>query len=284
MILIAESGSTKTEWCTLTEGKTPYKFLTDGINPLLHSEETVRRNIKNQLPDIFLNNKYEYIAFYGAGCISENHKNIIRNILAECFNTRVFVENDLLAAARSLFNDKPGIACILGTGSNSCLYDGKSIIQNVKPLGYILGDEGSGSALGKAFLSDYLKNLVPSALASQFHEYCKLSYEEIMAKVYKNESPSRFLASTSLFLYQHKQEEYIYNLVYSNFTQFLERAVKQYPYKEYPIGFTGSVAYYYNDILHDVFQDSDIAIKSIIKSPMEGLISYHSSCIAETSI
>jgi len=275
MILIIESGSTKTDWCITEKGHIIHHSVTNGLNPLLHSEEIIHDIIGTQLPASFFENRYEHIFYYGAGCISDSKKQIIHDILFSAFTSLVSVENDLLAAARSLFHKQSGIACILGTGSNSCLYNGKEITQNVKPLGYILGDEGSGATLGKVFIADYLKDLAPKTLTSQFFDYCKLSYEELMDKIYKESFPNRFLASISQFLFRHIEEEYIYNLIYKNFELFFIRCIAQYDYKNYPVAFTGSVAYHFSDILNDVAKDFGIEIKKIVKSPIEGLIDYH---------
>lgn len=181
----------------------------------------------------------------------------------------------MLAAARSLCGHEPGIACILGTGSNSCFYDGQDIINNVSPLGFILGDEGSGAVLGKLLIGDILKNQLSAALKEEFLKQLGLTAPEIIDRVYRQPFPNRFLASLSPFLAQHIEEPDIHKLVLSSFIAFLRRNVTQYDYQQYPVHFIGSVAYCYREILEEALQQTGIRQGKILQSPMEGLIQYH---------
>lgn len=183
----------------------------------------------------------------------------------------------MLAAARSLCGHEPGIACILGTGSNSCFYDGQDIINNVSPLGFILGDEGSGAVLGKLLIGDILKNQLSAALKEEFLKQLGLTAPEIIDRVYRQPFPNRFLASLSPFLAQHIEEPAIHALVLGSFKAFLQRNVMQYDYKTYPAHFIGSVAHCYESLLQEASQASGVQIGRIFKSPMEGLIQYHNS-------
>lgn len=276
MILIADSGSTKTDWCVVLNG-TPIKQIgTKGINPFFQSEEDVQHELSvsllPQLPEGQINSVY----FYGAGCTPEKAP-VLRRAIADSLPVigNIKVNTDMLAAAHGLCGREAGIVCILGTGSNSCFYNGEEIVNNVSPLGFILGDEGSGAVLGKLLVGDILKNQLPSALKEAFLEQFGLTAPEIIDRVYRQPFPNRFLASLSPFLAQHLDEPAIYRLVSDSFTAFIRRNVMQYDYKQYPVHFIGSVAHCYKDILQEVAQQTGIRIGKILQSPMEGLIQYH---------
>ena len=198
------------------------------------------------------------------------------------FKTPIQVESDLLAAARGLFKCEAGIACILGTGSNSCFYDGKIIVKNVKAAGYILGDEGSGAVLGKLFLADLLKGLAPKELANEFHEKFRISVNDVMESVYNLPFPNRFLGTIAYFLGDYMDNEYVYNLLTNNLRSFFNRNVCQYDYINYPIRFVGSLAYAYPDILQEVAQEFGVEIDVIEETPMNGLIEFHYMNIEES--
>ena len=184
--------------------------------------------------------------------------------------------SDMLAAAHGLCGQEAGIACILGTGSNSCFYNGKEIVSNISPLGFILGDEGSGAVLGKLLVGDILKNQLPATLKEEFLKQFDLTPPEIIDRVYRQPFPNRFLASLSPFIAQHLEEPAIRQLVMNSFIAFFRRNVMQYDYKQYPVHFIGSIAYCYKEILQDAARQTGIQIGKILQSPMEGLIQYHS--------
>ncbi len=275
MILLAESGSTKTEWCLVDRNGITEHFLSDGINPFFQSRKEISRLVRLQLPPVFFKARINNIYFYGAGCSSIEKKNIVKASLEAQFKTPSVIESDLLGSARALFQDEAGIACILGTGSNSCFYDGENIVKNVKSLGYILGDEGSGASLGKAFISDCLKGLAPKELIEPFYRKYKIDPDEIMDYVYSKPFPNRLLSVLSFFLYEHLEHPYINNLVRRNLRSFFERNILQYEYTEYPIRFVGSVAKMYSFILREIAQEIGIYIDVIIENPIKGLIEYH---------
>ena len=185
------------------------------------------------------------------------------------------VNTDMLAAARGLRGHEPGITCILGTGSNSCYYDGEKIVDNVSPLGFILGDEGSGACLGKLLVGDILKNQMTPELKEKFLKQFNLTAGEIIDRVYRKPFPNRFLASLSPFLAQNINEPCVHSLVVNSFLSFLKRNVMQYDYQHNKVHFIGSVAFYYQDLLTEACQMVGIQLGNIIKSPMENLISYH---------
>ena len=282
MKLIAESGSTRTEWALVEDNHLVQRVFTEGLNPFFQTRREISRSVRLGLPESFFKKKLDQVYYYGAGCSSYEKKNILGASLVAQFKTPIQVESDLLAAARGLFKCEAGIACILGTGSNSCFYDGKIIVKNVKAAGYILGDEGSGAVLGKLFLADLLKGLAPKELANEFHEKFRISVNEVMESVYNLPFPNRFLGTIAYFLGDYMDNEYVYNLLTNNLRSFFNRNVCQYDYINYPIRFVGSLAYAYPDILQEVAQEFGVEIDVIEETPMNGLIEFHSMNIEES--
>lgn len=276
MKLIAESGSTRTEWALVEDNHLVQRVFTEGLNPFFQTRREISRSVRLGLPESFFKKKLDQVYYYGAGCSSYEKKNILGASLVAQFKTPIQVESDLLAAARGLFKCEAGIACILGTGSNSCFYDGKIIVKNVKAAGYILGDEGSGAVLGKLFLADLLKGLAPKELANEFHEKFRISVNDVMESVYNLPFPNRFLGTIAYFLGDYMDNEYVYNLLTNNLHSFFNRNVCQYDYINYPIRFVGSLAYAYPDILQEVAQEFGVEIDVIEETPMNGLIEFHS--------
>ena len=282
MKLIAESGSTRTEWALVEDNHLVQRVFTEGLNPFFQTRREISRSVRLGLPESFFKKKLDQVYYYGAGCSSYEKKNILGASLVAQFKTPIQVESDLLAAARGLFKCEAGIACILGTGSNSCFYDGKIIVKNVKAAGYILGDEGSGAVLGKLFLADLLKGLAPKELANEFHEKFRISVNDVMESVYILPFPNRFLGTIAYFLGDYMDNEYVYNLLTNNLRSFFNRNVCQYDYINYPIRFVGSLAYAYPDILQEVAQEFGVEIDVIEETPMNGLIEFHSMNIEES--
>lgn len=282
MKLIAESGSTRTEWALVEDNHLVQRVFTEGLNPFFQTRREISRSLRLGLPESFFKKKLDQVYYYGAGCSSYEKKNILGASLVAQFKTPIQVESDLLAAARGLFKCEAGIACILGTGSNSCFYDGKIIVKNVKAAGYILGDEGSGAVLGKLFLADLLKGLAPKELANEFHEKFRISVNDVMESVYNFPFPNRFLGTIAYFLGDYMDNEYVYNLLTNNLRSFFNRNVCQYDYINYPIRFVGSLAYAYPDILQEVAQEFGVEIDVIEETPMNGLIEFHSMNIEES--
>lgn len=282
MKLIAESGSTRTEWALVEDNHLVQRVFTEGLNPFFQTRREISRSVRLGLPESFFKKKLDQVYYYGAGCSSYEKKNILGASLVAQFKTPIQVESDLLAAARGLFKCEAGIACILGTGSNSCFYDGKIIVKNVKAAGYILGDEGSGAVLGKLFLADLLKGLAPKELANEFHEKFRISVNDVIESVYNLPFPNRFLGTIAYFLGDYMDNEYVYNLLTNNLRSFFNRNVCQYDYINYPIRFVGSLAYAYPDILQEVAQEFGVEIDVIEETPMNGLIEFHSMNIEES--
>lgn len=272
----------RTEWALVEDNHLVQRVFTEGLNPFFQTRREISRSVRLGLPESFFKKKLDQVYYYGAGCSSYEKKNILGASLVAQFKTPIQVESDLLAAARGLFKCEAGIACILGTGSNSCFYDGKIIVKNVKAAGYILGDEGSGAVLGKLFLADLLKGLAPKELANEFHEKFRISVNDVMESVYNLPFPNRFLGTIAYFLGDYMDNEYVYNLLTNNLRSFFNRNVCQYDYINYPIRFVGSLAYAYPDILQEVAQEFGVEIDVIEETPMNGLIEFHSMNIEES--
>ena len=252
MILLADSGSTKVHWCLVTASGQFTDIFTDGINPFFQTSDAMRNSICNQLlpkiAPLLWAGTLTHIFFYGAGCTPEK-KGFVQKALEGVFKkAEVHVESDMLGAARGLLGHNAGVACILGTGSGSCYYDGENIDWSVPSLGYILGDEGSAAVLGKRLVSDLLKNQLGDDLKEAFFKEYETSMPDIFERVYRQPFPNRFLAKLSKFCADHIEDKRIHDLVYDHFVQFIRRNLVQYHVSS-PIGFVGSIAYYYKPIL-----------------------------------
>lgn len=279
MTIIADCGSTKIEWCVLDGTSSPSRIVTPGLNALMLTEEEMAQFFTTEVSPYFNGMTIDNIYFYGAGCINETVNGRVAHALASCIDgpTAIEVQSDLLAAARALCGSEAGIACIMGTGSNSCLYDGEEIVEHVSPLGYILGDEGSGASLGRLLLGDVLKGQLPIELCESFLSQFQLDLPEILNRVYLDPMPNRFLASVSRFLIDNMEEPAIHRLVLNEFKAFFVRNIYHYTgYKQLPVNFVGSIAYHYKDVLGEAAAAVDCHIGTILKSPMDGLITYHS--------
>lgn len=276
MIVIADSGSTKTTWCLLPKETGEIRTVdTAGINPFYQNEADIVNMLKNEFTVHFEGVKE--IHFYGAGCANPDVNNIVRRALVDFFDApAIEVESDLMAAARSLCQHEQGIACILGTGSNSCYYNGKTIEQQVSPLGFILGDEGSGAVLGKRLIADILKNQLPKTVIQKFFETHKTTQQEIMENIYRKPFPNRYAAQFTRFIGENKGEPSLHKLVATEFDLFFRRNVLQYHMAtELPVNFAGSIAWYFSEILKRVAQNNNLNIGKIVQAPMDGLLQYH---------
>jgi len=276
MKLIADSGATKTDWC-IGQSQTDCRIIqTQGINPFHQTAEHIRKVLEEELlPQLKEAENISQIYFYGAGCTPEKSP-IVKEALQALFpQAEIEVKSDLLGAARSLCGKEPGIACILGTGSNSCEYDGEKITSNVSPLGYILGDEGSGAVLGKRLVGDCLKHQLPEYICKAFMEETKLTSAEIIDKVYRQPQANRFLASLTPFLSHHREKPEIQALLVGCFNDFFTRNVMQYDFQQAKVHFTGSIAWYFQEEVKEAAKKLNIQTGKFIKSPIHGLIAYH---------
>ena len=278
MILIADSGSTKTDWCVVENGLLVQQIFTKGTNPFFQSEEEISNEIATALLPELKTDEFDAVYFYGAGCGFPDKIEIVHRAISKQLKVKgnVEVATDMLAAARGLCGREAGIACIMGTGSNSCYYDGKNIVANVSPLGFILGDEGSGACLGKLMVGDLLKNQMTPELKEKFLKQFDLTPADIIDRVYRKPFPNRFLASLSPFLAQNINEPCVHELVLNSFKAFFKRNIMQYEnYQNLKVNLIGSVAFYYKEVLAEAAEAMGIQLGTIIQSPMEGLIKYH---------
>ncbi len=275
MKIIADSGATKTDWLIYATNYTTITR-TSGINPFHQSSDDIEKIIKEQFQfEIPCNTNIDEIYFYGAGC-TKDKKYIVKAALIKIFpKSIIHIESDLLGAARALLGNKEGIACILGTGSNSCLYNGHDIIANVSPLGYILGDEGSGAVLGKRLVADCLKHQLPDYICNKFFQEFKLTPEIIINKIYSEPQANRFLSSLAPFLGENKKLPEIHNFLLDNFSEFFKRNIESYNRNDLPVSFVGSVAFYCTEELMEVANKYHYSIGKIIQNPIKELIEFH---------
>ena len=273
MILIADSGSTKTDWVIVTSTAQPVVINTQGINPVHQSREQIVSIIRDELQNRV---GAEAVYFYGSGIRPEMEKTM-RDILEEMFPQAMTVEvhSDLLGAARALCGHEYGIASILGTGANSCLYDGEKIVEHTPALGYILGDEGSGAALGKRFLHDLYGGKLSEEIKTTFEKDMHLDLAEIINRVYRQPLANRFLASLSVFISNHREDKGVHEVLVNNFVDFLNYHIAPYNRRDLPVSFIGSIAWHYQEELQEAAQLTGFTIGTILKSPIEGLLRYH---------
>lgn len=277
MKLIIDCGSTKADWLIINGDKEVCYNVTPGFNP--------NYTDKNTISSITLNNKIyipyiediKEVIFYGSGCSSNKNSSLIKQILEKVFTrSEIKIYCDMMAACHALFGDKKGIAGILGTGSNSCLYENGIIKDRAISLGYILGDEGSGAYIGKHMLRDYFYGSMPQELREKFHDEYKIQKDNVITNIYSGRDVSRFIASFLPFAYNNIHEEYFKGLCYNSFNTYITNFIIRYEIDEtYDIGLVGSVAYYFKDIIDHCFTERNIKLSSVIKSPIEGLKQYH---------
>ena len=307
MILIADSGSTKVHWCLITASGQYTDVFTDGINPMFQTCDAMRNSISNQLlpqmAPLLWAGTLTHVFFYGAGCTPEKKVFVQRALEGVFKKAEVFVASDMLGAARGLLGHNAGVACILGTGSGSCYYDGEDIEWSVPSLGYILGDEGSAAVLGKRLVGDLLKNQLGDDLKEAFFKEYETSMPDIFEHVYRQPFPNRFLAKLSRFCADHIDDPRIHALVYDHFVQFIRRNLLQYfDIKEEvnqsvlcqsegrsvfcqakPVSFVGSIAYYYRPVLEEAMRAEGLPLGNILQDPIEGLKEYHKDAIIPTT-
>ena len=283
--LIADAGSTKTEWALLPTGEeVPVRFVTDGLNAVIATSEMVRKNFSAAAEEAMTAAKKSgaeaeigSIHYYGAGCATPEICSRTEDALLSAFGAETArADSDLTGAARSLLGEDAGVACIIGTGSNSCLYDGRQIVANVPSLGFILGDEGSGAALGRRLVNATFKGHLPSYLEKELTERHGLSLPKILDAVYRAPAPNRFLASLVPLVKEYVGDPYIHSIVLEEFGAFFSRNISRYKgVRSLPISFTGGVAAAFSDILEEAAAEQGYTLGRIEAAPMDGLIAYH---------
>jgi len=277
MILIADGGSTKTHWSLISKDLNTKDFYSEGYNPYFVDEEYIVTSLQNVLPEDLIPEKVEKIYFYGAGVHNKEKAAVLERAFAQIFTkANIFIEHDLLAACRALLNKEQGFAAILGTGTNTALYDGNDISYHIDSAAYILGDEGSGCYIGKKFLTDLVRGTLPQTIKDSFAQTYTYTIDEILDRIYTKPLVSRFCASFSEFVANHLDNEHIYKLVEGAFDDFFKNLVSLYPdYQKYEFNSVGSVGFYFKDILSAVAEKYGMKTGKILKSPIEGLLIYH---------
>jgi N-acetylglucosamine kinase-like BadF-type ATPase len=280
MLLIADSGSTKTDWRLVGAHNAITQLATQGLNPYFISEQDLVQVLKLEVvPHVKEAGSVDQVFFYGSGTGAEEKRKVLERSLKAVFtNARIEVNTDILGAARALCGNAPGVAAILGTGSNTCFYDGKTITCQAPSLGFILGDEGSGAHLGRTFLSALLANELPRDLTQRFFERFGTSKEDILDRLYRQPLPNRYLASFAKFIHQNLKDEQVTRLTADCFRAFFEKQVMRLPsHGPSPATFhcTGSVGFYFSNILRRVAEEKHIITGKILESPIAALTLYH---------
>ncbi|MFH5833668.1 hypothetical protein ACG2F4_11635 [Halalkalibaculum sp. DA3122] len=275
-VLIADSGSTKTDWALLAGG-TVQRYKTEGLNPYFHSTESIKSVLRSGLRPSLREHAVECILFYGSGCDSPEKITGMEKALNQVFpGVRAEVHEDLLGAARACCFDQPGIVSILGTGSNSCRYDGTRIVQQIPSLGYILGDEGSAGFFGQQLLNRYYRDELPADLKTTLEQEYEMDLELIVEGIYHNEQSSRYVASFSSFLGENRGHPYVQSMLESGFREFIERIILKYESPEdYQIHFIGSLGHAYRGMISRLLTSYDLTPGKFIQRPMQRLIEFH---------
>ena len=279
MILIADSGASKTDWRVIDSQNNIQQAKTIGLNPYFQDSISIENELRNNLrPNI--SGEISEVYFYGTGCAGEEAISSVRRALNAVFAVaqRIEVESDMLGAARGLCGHEPGIACILGTGSNNCRYDGTNIAAQIPSLGFWLGDEGSGAYLGKTLVVSYLHQELPPDLAQKFEARYQINRIEVLENAYQKPYPNRYFAGFSKFLFDNRNHPFAYQLIQNAFALFFDTYICKYPdYQQQPTHFAGSVAFYYSDILRRVAVQKGVSLRNIMETPIAGLTLYHQS-------
>ena len=275
MKIIADSGSTKTHW-VVSEGSTRNDYFSDGINPYFMNADEISRLLADTFSGLPAG-KIDSIIFYGAGCSLPEKCEIVRSGLSGYFSKAdIEVHSDLLASAHALFGNKAGVACILGTGSNAAVFDGEKFIQKIRSLGYMLGDEGSGSYIGRQLLQAWFRNEMPEVLQQEFAAGYQTDTAKVLEALYNKPFPNRYLASFTPFASKHSDKVFIQNLMRNAFRDFIRYQLATLTFdKQLPIGFVGSVAFYFQDILKEELQKSGYTPGPVLQAPMEALVKYY---------
>ncbi len=277
-ILIADSGSTKTDWVLCNNGNVTAHVKTQGLNPTIQSTEEILSVLEAELAGEIAPDAPEKIYFYGAGCAYDLANSRMELAITSIFTTKdIYINSDLLGAARALCGHEEGIACILGTGSNSCLYNGKDIVENTPSLGYILGDEGSGAHLGRQLVSDCIKKQLPKDIREKFMQQYNLDVASILEKVYHSPLPNRWLGSLTPFIIEHRKNADIRAMVTNCFTQFFKRNVMVYRHSWLPIHIIGGIGISFSEEIKEAAESLGLSIGNIFESPIKGLINYHNN-------
>ena len=276
MRLIADSGSTKTAWKLVGRAEGPKEIYTGGINPFFRSTSDIYNELYSKLLPETATTVSE-VWFYGTGIVNDEKGRIVSDAIQQLYpQANISVFSDMTGACRALFGHRKGIVCIMGTGSNSCCWDGEKVTANVSPLGFILGDEGSGAVMGRQLIGDYLKEMMPDELRAKFAQRFQFTRDEVLNRVYREARPNQYLATFVPFLSENMAHPWCNGFLLRNFTAFVERNLMKLPdYQQYNIGFVGSVAWHFRQQLSEVLKNHHLAEPVIMKDPIDGFVSYH---------
>lgn len=277
MIIVADSGSTKADWAIVDGNNAAKVVVTMGFNPVYHKEEKIYEEVYQAFEGTLDTREVSSLYYYGTGCWDTEKKSVISRALSRIFSDAdVLVEHDLLGAARAACGKTPGIACILGTGSNSCLFNGHDITDNVTNLGYFIGDEGSGAHLGKALVKSYFYREMPKDLARPFEERYPGGKASILEHLYQKETPNVYLAKFTRFLSDHKDHIFVQKIINKSFGEFIDRHVRKYKnHLSLPINFIGSVAYHFKEFLEVILEERDMIVGDFVRKPIDALVAFH---------
>ncbi len=279
MIIVADSGSTKADWAVVTPEGSHRIVVTMGFNPVYHQEALIYEETYKALEDTVETESVKELYYYGTGCWDNEKKSVIAGAMARIFpKAQIQVHHDLLGAARAACGNQAGIACIIGTGSNSCLFDGDQIQDNVTNLGYFIGDEGSGAFLGKELIKAYFYRELPKSLFYEFEQKVPGGKAEILENVYRKPTPNVYLATFTKFLGEHRAHPFIQKLLYRSFEEFIDRHARKYKsHLSLPVSFVGSVAYYFKEFIEAVLQERSMIVGNFVKKPIDSLVDFHTS-------
>jgi N-acetylglucosamine kinase-like BadF-type ATPase len=274
--LIADSGATSTKWCVISDELTK-SYYTEGLNPYYHTTQSISNVINTDLLPKLEDYHIDEIHFYGAGCDTpEKDEDIYKPLSAAFPDASIQVEHDLLGSARACFMDKPGIACILGTGSNSCLYDGENVIEHIESLSFILGDEGSAGYFGKKLLNSYFRYEIPDELRKELELKYNMDLNYVVSGVYDKQQPSRFVASYAQFLGEHEDHPFAKSILREGFENFINRILKSYTdWESHKVSFVGSVAFAHQELIKEILKKEGFTPGSFFRNPLDRLIEYH---------
>lgn len=276
-ILIADSGSSKTEWVFIDSTNKQSSFSSEGLNPYFRSKKEISKSIKNMIKNLIGENRVDQIFFYGSGSGNSINESILKVVFIDNFpSAQISIESDLLAAAIACFGNKKGIACVLGTGSNACVYDGKKIAKKIPSLGFVLGDEGSGGYLGKKLLNSYYYKTMPIELREEIESKTDMNLETVLHKIYRESQANRFVASFTEILNDFKNHTFIKETVREGFEDFVDKQLCYFEESEsLEIGFVGSIASVYENTLREVLRERGMKVSVIVRNPLEKLTEYH---------
>lgn len=276
MIVVADSGSTKADWMFINQSEEK-AIHTMGFNPVFHPSELIQSELSTAINGQIASEEVESVYYYGSGCWDNKRKDVIRAALSRVFpNAHVAVYHDLLGAARAACGHSAGIACIMGTGSNSCLYDGVDVIDNVTNLGYLVGDEGSGTHLGKKVIRSYFYREMPADLAEKFEAFVGGGKDTILDRIYGKETPNVYMASFTRFLAENMMHPFVQRILYRSFAEFIDRHVRKYQgHMSLPVHFIGSIAYVFQDIIKVILAERAMQVGRFVRKPIDELVAFH---------